>query len=360
MQNENESARGAEEKKAIYVTVNDGYGVPVKHLNFDNEEVCKKKGIIHLVPMRISKKHENRLSFRNYRDRKTEIVYGIPMYIDPETKRWVYEKITLVDLETLDLSIPHDAKKWAVIKNSPFLEGSPNLRDRPKYKIEDKERESEIYLSKRAIKRKAETIAEGLYGAELNDMARNLGINPDHMSVVMLQAAVVKYAENNAERFMDVWDSPTRHELTVLKRAMAMGVVTQDPINGITYQSIPLGINEPAAVRYLKENISTLQGIEFITKSKEEETGVAMSGTKAPAINDEKDVEIAKLKAELAKQAELNAKLADKRIKESVENDVNLSKEIALLRDRARELNIKGFALMNKETLEARIAEAEG
>lgn len=352
-------ARGtAAGKQPMFIETVDGFGTKVRHLNFDNPEVCKRTGIIQLVPLKLSTRHQCRVGFRMIRDRKNNAVIGIPLYIDPETKRWVYEKINLVDVESFDLTDEEQAKRWAVIRLSTFLEGSPNLSDKPIYKVVDKDREAELYISKRTIKRKAETIAEGLFGMNLIDMARNIGIDPASNSPVTLHAAVIRFAENKPEEFMRIWDSPLRHELTILKRAMSLAIITSDPMIGINYNGIQLGINEPAAVQFLKDNPNILYTIENLTKVKEEESIKSMADNTAPAPKDEKDVMIEALKKELEKQQAANKQMAAKALEKELGGIPSIDdEELVALKEEAKQLGIKGYALAGKETLRKKINE---
>jgi len=362
---ENSSARGAkEDEQPYYIFTKDGYGNEVKHLNFKNKEVCKREGIIELIPLRTSSRHQNNVSFRSIWDRKNQAIIGIPMHIDMQTKQWVYQKISLVDSETLDLSIEQDAMKWAVIKHSHFLKGSPNLKDKPIYEVRDKQRMAEITLQKRAIKRKAETIAEGLFGEQLIDMARNIGIAPEQNSVATLQVAVIEFAEKNPDKFMDMWDSPLRVEMTVLKKALALGVVEHDTHGGIMYRSISLGLNEPQAAQYLKENPNQLNAIESLNQLQEDATVKAMAKEgKQDLIEDEKDAELKKALEEIEKLKEANKKLAKQKLEETLNEDVKKSvkdpEHLALL-EKAKQYKIKGYALMKKPALEKAVNEAEG
>ena len=213
---ENSGTRGVEAEKEMFVVIKDGYGNDLKVLNFKNESICPKEGIVELIPMKTSSRHQNWVSFRSIWDKNNQAMIGIPDRIDPRTKEWVFQKITLTDMETLDLSIELDRKKYLVIKNSHFLKGSPNLRDKPLYYLRDKEQEAKAYLQNVYTKRKATTIAEGLYGEDLVDMARNLGIAPEQNSIFTLQMAVIQKAEDKPKEFLAIWDSPTRKELTIL------------------------------------------------------------------------------------------------------------------------------------------------
>jgi hypothetical protein len=357
---ENSGTRGSDvAEQPIYKTIKDGYGNEIRVLNFDNPNVCRRTGIIELIPKRTSSRHQNRVSFRAVRDYRNNVVIGIPERIDPKTKEWVFQKITLVDSETLDLSLEQDAKKWAVIKNSHFLEGSPNAKGRPAYYVRDKELDAQKYLAKRKVKRDATTIAEGLIGEQLIDMARNLGIGVEQNSVTTLQMAVIQKAEDKPEVFMEIWDSPTRKELTLLKKALSLGIIVHEPLTGITYNSIPLGPNEPMAVMFLKENVTIYAAIDLLCQKKEDESVKAMKASASPVITNSDDAKMASLMAELAEAKKLNEMLSKKALEKEL-GEIGKDEEYEDLLKEAKALGIKGAHLLKtKEALQKKIEEAK-
>jgi hypothetical protein len=358
----NDTARGGS-GQAKYVITKDGFGNEVRHLNFDNEEVCKREGIIQLVPLKTTSRHQNNVGFRSIWDRKNQAMIGIPLHIDEQSKKWVYQKINLIDSETFDLSNREDAMKWAVVQHCQFLEGSPNLKDKPIYKVVDKEREAALRLAKRSIKRNAERIAEGLFGAQLFDMARSIGISPEQNSITTLSDAVITFAETNSVKFMEIWDSPTRKELFIIKRAIAVGIIEQDPMNGFMYGGISLGATEPIAVQFLRDNQNISNAIDSLTAAKEQSSEKSMKrDTESAKIEDAKDAVIAKLQAEMAALKEYNEKISKKELTDMLSKDVVKTindPEHEELINEAKALGIKGYALMKKETLAAKVKEAK-
>jgi hypothetical protein len=301
-----------------YKLFKDGNGVEYKIVNFENPEICPREGIVQLHPLRLTTRHENRVGFKQVIDRRTGIIYGIPTGINAKTKELEFMKINLRDSETLDLTNPVDAMKWTVIRNSFFVEGSPNLTGKAKYKVFDVERNAINYLNNRAQKRKAVDIAEGLTGEQLVDMARNLGIPPENNSIPTMHMEVIKKSEDNPKLFMEIWDSPTRVQLTILKRALSVGVVTFDPAIGYNYNGAPLGQNEAMAVEYLREYPSTCQAIDILSKKQEDDGVKAMATAVERPVLDDKDARIAKLEAELAaREAILNDLSAVKIVEDS-------------------------------------------
>ena len=347
------TGEGIAKEGVHYKIIKDGNGTEYRIANFENPDMCPRTGIVELIPMRLSQRHANRIGFRIVHDRKMGIIWGIPTGIDPETKKLQFQKIDLVDSETFDLSDAEQAMKWACVKNSFFVEGSPNLKGKPKYKVHDVEREAQEFLSKRITKRNAINIAETLQGQELVDMARDLGIDPGSQSVVTLQMAVIKKAEDNADSFMKVWDNPNRRETTIFNRAVAFGIITQDPVNGWVYGGAPLGPNEVMAVQYLKDYPQVCRTIDLLTQQRSDETDKAMATAQPLPRTDDRDNEIARLRAELQqKEAALKKMTQDVILDSSPEvvDDV-----VEALRAEAKRLGIRGYKLYSTEKLKAEI-----
>ena len=331
----------------------DGNGTEYKIANLENEDLCPRQGIIILSPMRESNRHRTKVAVSIVLDRQMGVLWGIPNGVDPKTKELQFLKIYLDDHETFDLSDANQAMRWAIIKNSLFVEGSPNLRGKPLYKVKDAEKDARRYLANRQQKRKAIDIAEALYGEQLYDMARNLGIPPEANSDVTLQAEVIKRAEDDAKGFMAIYDSPTRKELTIFKKAVTAGIIVEDKTNGWCYNGQPLGVNEVMAIEYMKDYPQVCQAIDLLTKKVDADT-IKSAAPMSPAVTyvgDDKDARIARLEAE----AEANRKLIQEM---SAKNIVEESGEHALWLEEAKRLDLKGsHRIKDLERLKEKVLE---
>jgi len=367
VQGKTNSASTGGEDAPYYVEVPDGFGTKIKIINFDNPKLAPFEGHIKLIPIRTTTRHENKASLRKVYDRKNGVIIGINNFINPETKQWEFLKIQLTDSETFDLSDPMDRKKWIVLKHSRFVEGSPfQSPDKREvtYRVEDKNKEAELFLQRRAAKRKAETIADGLYGENLIDMARNLGFSADNVSVPVLHKEVIEYAEKNPVKFIEIWDSPTRIHLTVLKRAVATGVISNNPPHGFMYGAIPIGINEPLAINYLQENAHISQAIDMLSRKQESDSVKAMAKKETIPVNDEKDAKLANAQAEIQALNERLKALTTVKIEEQMESDLgqlNTAKDedFEALKITAKSLGIKNPGVYKKETLLAKVKELQ-
>lgn len=373
----NSNAIGIEEGVHFKV-LKDGHGIEHKILNFENEDICPRIGIIELEPMRRSwahnktrLRHENNTFFKRITDREWGVVVGIPIGIDSKTKDIIWKKIIIEDGEILDLTIADDAMKWACVRRSPFftdkrivngeeVEMNPNYSGHSKssYKAIDRERSSETFLIQRRTKKKASDIAEMLVGHELENYARNCGISPNGMSPVALSVEVIKFAESKPDEFMAIHNSDTKVELTVYNKAVSLGLITTHFENGILYNGITLGFSMPEALKYLKDHPQQLASINAIATQNDKETEISM-GTAKKLDADDANAEVARLRKELANKELLLQKTSEKALELQTLKDVTaIDPEFAELMIEAKRLDVKGcHNIKQKEKLKAKIAE---
>jgi hypothetical protein len=344
-------------------------GLPYKIFNFDNEELCPTKGIIHLESYKVSKnvnghrRHKTSIKFDRVYDSATGIIIGIPVGYDEKNDRPIFKSIHLEEDNYFNLANPEDAKTWAVVKNSYFVEGSPNAHDKKMiiYRVHDKEKEADLYNAKREIKRKAERIADGLHGKQLLETAIQLGFNVDDMSPSIMSMKVSQVAESEPKRFMDVWDSPNKLEITIIKRALSTAIITEDIQLGYMYGAIQLGISEALAVEYLKDHPQIRVVIDQQSQAKQSDSIKAMSDVTTAPIADDKDAEIARLKAELAKSNKAVKEVSEVKGEEIAENlTFNLAdNERKELLEEAKHFKLNGAHKQDNDKIRARIAEAK-
>lgn len=349
-----------------FVIVRDGNGGEIKLLNLENDDLAPREGIVELVPLKYAKgvngklRHENQATFSVIRDKRTGWLIGIPLAgYQGANKEIKFEKIVITGSEFLDLSIPKQRLKWICIKNSPFLKGSPNFLHSSKtvYEAVDRERQSVEFFVDRKNKRKAVDIAENLHGPELIDMAIALGLDPNSMSTIQLEMAVIKYAENpekvngknGAERFLEIYNSDTRLELIILNRGIKTGVVSLTRIDGYTYNGVSMGFSEFEAVQFLKKNPQLLNSIDLRSKNVDDSSTKVADSTPKPVVKDEKDIELERLKRELAEARAMAAKSNSIAAEAVASKDIEeIDPELAELLKEAKQLSIKAYHLIGK------------
>lgn len=349
-----------------YRVFKDGNGVEYNILNLDNEALMPQTGIIEFSPVKTSKRHVNNINFKQFTDVSTGLIVGIPVGVDNRNKQVIWRTINIKDTVAYDLSIPAQRATAIVVSRCPFVIGSPNYKQGVKtvYKKVDKELEAQKFIKNRISKRKAADIAEGLSGQALYDMAYAIGKDPKFMSPTMVAQEVITFAEEQPNRFLEIFNNESRTALVVLKRGLAVGIIEQNLDRGITYGGVPMGFSDEEAVNYLRNNPSVQTSIDLQSKKKEGATRSVMNDSineKPLDKLDEKDVEILALKEKLKKaeaEKENAAKVAHELISKDVitENDP----ELAELREQAKTLKIQGWALMkDKGKLQEKIDQAK-
>ena len=373
---QNNSSLFAGEEGVHYVVYKNSKGVSEKLLNIDHEMYAPKQGIVQIEPLKIAKarnpgggfrqtlRHLNIVQMSVVRDKKTGYLIGIPLGWSKDDKSINWKTIRIEGELSFDLSIPSQRAEWIIVKNSQFLEGSPNFLASSKtiYRAVDVEKEATDFQLLRKTKRKAVEIADSLVGKDLEDVALMLNFDPKAYTPASLSMAIIKFAEDSnkrdgktgAERFMEVWNSDTRAELAILRRAMNMGVVTTTMDAGINYNALTLGFNEAEAVGYLKTHPQTSTSIDLATKSRD------AAGNQAMGIKEvNPNAEIERLKEELAKK-EREAEELKASLEKKVDEDPELTELINEAKSFTGKYAIKGVHNMkDKDKIREKIAEAK-
>lgn len=352
-----------------YVVHTDKNGVRTRVYNLDNPDLCKRTGIIELQAVRKSRNHDNNLVVSRIYDNVNDITIGIPNGVDIKTGSLLFKRINVRENRIFDLSNLQDAQEWAVIKHHKKidLDGSKTkVGEDVLYKVYDKEAIAERFMVDRNVKRKAITIAEGLYGTQLRDFAISIGIHADSMSPTSLSMHVIQYAEKEFSKFIDIWENPNRHQNTILKKALALTILTHDVMLGICFNGLPLGSSEQMAVQYLKDNIGLCTTIEQLIQSKEGDSFKTMPKSETSTVLDSKDAENKMLKDKLEAMEKKLAEISKAKIEEIVDqtstNIIATDEEHKALLLRAKNLKkkIQGVHLIkDKDLLRKKIEEAE-
>lgn len=349
-----------------YVVVKDGNGAETKIQNLANPNICLRKGFIEIEAMKRSNKHENVKMVRRVRDKKTNLYIGVPSGINTDTKELMWKSFWIDDKMSFDLSIPDQAIAWHIIKNSQYVEGSPNQQGKSVWRVIDREINAHKDIDKRSLRRKAEDIIESLKGNALTEMATNLGVNISaNSSVYMLTNEVYRIMELDPKKFIDLYNNPQREYISVFKRGLAKGKIILDNSTGTyIYGNMPMGHNEEMAIQFLINNTGIASAITMKCNQEESESKASME-VSAPSItvNKEADLQrkIMELEAELAKNKKVEEFKAPFSEMVSEEVKADSAQVMADLKARAKELGIKGYALphMTEAKLVAAIEDAE-
>lgn len=339
-----------------YIVIKGDGDYEYKYVNLGhNSPYVQRTGVVEIEPLRVNKgvngvsKHDNYVPVKRYRDKKTKLFWGIPLGYNSQTKSIDHQLIAIEGKMMFDLSIEEDAIKFAIIKNSPFVEGSPNSDGRPVYKIKDKEVEASEDIDKRTLRRKAEDIVESLNEEGLFEMARNMAINVEaNRSLKRLTNELYRVVDLDPKKFLDIYNNPQRVYISLFHKALSLGIITENRANGtFMFRAIPLGYSKEAAIKHLVDNNNTATAVKL--NIDELEAGTLVSMGFAKQVTGEIDEEKEALKRRIA---ELEAK--------NVVKEPESEEDLTALKEKAKALKIKGYELMKKETLVKKIEEAEG
>jgi hypothetical protein len=351
--NKNANTVGDVSNEELFYWFEDGNKQKIKIVNLNNPENCPRKGVIELEA--IKKKDFDRLRDSHFtiscaKDKNTGIYWGIPSGINPRTGNVNWMPIDLGMLNIFDLTVPSEAEKCAIILHSNIVEGSPNANYKTTYfRVHDKEKAAMLKIKRVKDSRRAIDLASSLYGESLVNMARNLNISVDSMSVAMLEAEVLEAAEKRPAEFLQIYDNPNYENITILNRAMATGVIEHDLRSGYLFRGAPLGSTEGQVLDYLLNHRDVASTIDYQAKARESESIKSMEKSTANVISEaDKDAEIALLKKQLKDQKSEIERLATDKIHESITDDLNESDDVKELKAEANKLGIKAVHAYKK------------
>lgn len=304
-----------------YYKFKDGKGIEHRIANCDHELFAPRNyGNITLEAFRVAKNYqaserpdiETKSTFRAVKDRATGLWFGEPIGINDHDKQITWRKFPLRMMNNFDLTKADDRKQWAMLSRDGRVEGSPNQSGKPLYKVIDSAKKALDYMENVNKKKRCYEILGGLSYEQQIELSPALGINSKAYSQHELIAEFHRFADSNFQKFLELWDSPTRTIVTVLKRALTTGTVERKIIEGsngmmqaYVYGSITLGSTESEAITWLSESRNQAMLTSILFQVKEAEKSVHQGNAKViPPSTDGKtkalESEVDRLKAELA------------------------------------------------------------
>lgn len=353
-----ESAQGIEVAGLPYKVIKDRNGVEHKVIDLDNDSLMPRTGqIIYEANKRSERAVVHGYQYSITKDIDSGVLVGILAGIHPETGDLRWQRLTLTNLNTFDLSIRAEREKAIILKYSSVVEGSPNLSPIVKlhlFRVHDSEKAAHNEIQKIQDGQRSISIAMGLYGEDLANMARNLGIMPETISLSMLTAAVLKAAQDKPKEFLTLWENPNRELITILKRCLDTGVISQNPLEGYTYEGRPMGHNEPMVLDFLAKYRDIATTLDMKSRERLKQSEKAMQ--KAPPMKTVNDVEIENtvLKKQMLEMKERLDMLAAEAIrKDTAEETPELIAELEAKKAEARELGLGKGLHNHKATRES-------
>jgi hypothetical protein len=341
------SATGIEVAKELpYKLIKDGNGIEHKVIDLDDKDLLPSSGIIVLESIKKNSRSPiQSYIYRATKDLQSDVLIGICIGVDNRTKELKWLGISLSGLNTFDLSIPNERKKAIVLLRSTIVLGSPNLSRNEAvhiFRVHDAEKAANLEIKRITDARRSIDVAMSLYGEELYNMARNLGIMTETTSLPILTSEVLKRAEQNPSQFLQIWDNPNRELVTILNRCINTGVITFDSLDGYHYEGRFLGHNEPAVYEYFKKYPDVKSALDIKGREKLKQSEKSMA--KAEPLNTKNDMatELAILKKELAEtKAKLEKSSTDsirEQLDSEIEADPELVNELEALKEEAKKI----------------------
>lgn len=354
------------DKTSAFVWIKDGNGMPHKHVNFDNIDICPRHGMIEIEAMKKSDSERllsNNASYAKFTDKKTGIIYGKPTGIHGISKNIQYQRMKLGNNTFFDRTDPLQAELCCIILKAIESNQFVDSQGRPRFKVRDKEAMAQKEIDTRSYKKQAIAIIESMpYGEELKDCARNMGINPEAYSPLVLSNELCNVVEgvngksSRAKEFLDMYNSPTKTYLTILKNAQSMGVIEFNPMKGYVYGGMDLGKTQELAIAFLVKNPSTAASINTFTLDKRakglEQVRTVISPL--PILHDNSEVEA--LKKQIA-EMKLALYSKEKDLPEAPVDGKRPIVDMDALRQQAKALGVKGWqvAKISPESLQSKI-----
>lgn len=334
---------------STFIWVEDGNGMKFKYVNFDNPNICPREGIIEIESMKkkdAERSLSNNAGFASFTDHSTGIIWGIPTGIHRISNQIQHQRIKLGNSTFFHRDNQDEAKKCAIILKAIELGKFKDTNGRPRFKIRDKEKSAQENIDARTNRRKALDIVEGLtYGDELKDIARNLGIDPDTLSPLVLADRVATAVELKPKDFLEMYNSPLRPYLTILKNAQSMGVIEFNPLDGFKYGGYLLGKTQDLAITELSKKPDMANSIAAQTAQKRQASIHATQVIHKLPIETKSSREM-ELEKELAEmKAMIMAKKTDEPSlpKEEVKVSDDFNGDMERLRAKAKALGVKGW-----------------
>lgn len=147
--------------------------------------------------------------------------------------------------------VPKKMKLVDFLKNSPFTEGSPNLRGNATIKLMDEVKDAKIAVDRAKLRLDAGNLALGLSPDETTKMAQLIGYFGDDPMVQ--KRRVLEFSDQEPELFTQLYHGEDRDARSLVKKGLASKVLK---LRGkmVVWDKMTLGPDEDSAIaRLMKE-----------------------------------------------------------------------------------------------------------
>ena len=246
-----------------------GENIKVKVVDFDEcvkmlVKERKDKGmsmIIELKAIRIDKHKELSDTISWTKDPLTAIYYGMPFGLHQDGNvKW--RKVLLKEFNSFDLRRPDEAKQWVVCMMHSHVKGTPLANADPVFYIYDADVEASATSQKAMTMKSAIDKAHKMPKDKTLNFHRFLAIPaPTEITPQRIKNDIMAFAMENPEEFMNKYDDPNRAIQELFNAAKSLGAITYDLDKGFVFRGTFLGFTDLETIRFLKEDTTTLNGI---------------------------------------------------------------------------------------------------
>jgi hypothetical protein len=167
------------------------------------------------------------------------------------------------------LKNPEDAKEWHIFKHHFFMENSPNVVGRPRWKVESHSQQAKDSLQKATTFIDVFNFINNMSENKLNDFSRLFNMDPSNNTIEITRGTLVDLAMENPKKFLPYMNDTEKTRIhEIFERALSNGDI-QNTGNerGFVYMGISLGLSKELAVEYLKKNVDMLTTLDSISKA---------------------------------------------------------------------------------------------
>lgn len=231
---------------------------------------------VSIVPLDPKSKSHNdlRRTFRSYTDPQRKYTYGIPIKFDKNTGLYVFNRIVIDGSQMYNLRNLNEAREFAIVSNSPLVQGSPNATYHIPvvFRVLDEEKEATNSVSQfdKVIS----------YGLKVRKMAKQdlsdlalvvLGSTALNNSTDMNLNLIFSELQKNPAKVIGAVDNSARSEVqAIFARGVATRIILFNKDTGyITEHGSFLGYDQFAAITRLSQQPELLRTVDFESKNRQ-------------------------------------------------------------------------------------------
>jgi hypothetical protein len=199
------------------------------------------------------------------KDPVTGVFYGILIGVDTfGNPKW--QRPVIQDGLSLDMENVNDVKMWSVLRFHPDIEGSPFQSSNPLYKVWDPAQEAKASINKNIAMKEAFELVDLIKDKprDLVNFARFLGEDIHESSnYEIVYGLVLKVAAQDPYTFNRKFNSKLRGYAERFYSAVALGLVSNEPDLGYTFDHISLGLSDEDAIQKLTEDPRLMKSLSM-------------------------------------------------------------------------------------------------